>query len=78
MGKSEISPKEYYRGGFLQNHVVVDGDDMAVHNVDIRERLEIGIVAELVDASPRYGRCGDNDLYYVIPCRFESCRYCNP
>lgn len=28
-----ISPKGINRGGFPQNHVAVDGDDMAVHNV---------------------------------------------
>lgn len=52
MGKSEMSPKSIYRGGFPQNHVAVDGDDMAVHNVGILERQK-GEVAKLADAETR-------------------------
>lgn len=36
-GKTHISPKGINRGGFLQNHAAVDGDDMAVHDVDSPE-----------------------------------------
>nr|DAZ48286.1 MAG TPA: hypothetical protein [Caudoviricetes sp.] len=32
-GKTHISPKGINQGGSSQNHVNVDGDDMAVHNV---------------------------------------------
>lgn len=28
-----MSPKSIYQGGFPQNHVAGDGDDMAVHDV---------------------------------------------
>lgn len=38
MVKTHISPKGINRGGFPQNHVAVDGDNMAVHNVDSTER----------------------------------------
>ena len=38
MVKTHISPKGINRGGFLQNHAAVDGDDMAVHNVGSSER----------------------------------------
>lgn len=38
MVKTHISPKGINRGGFPQNHVAVDCDDMAVHNVDSTER----------------------------------------
>lgn len=38
MVKTHISPKGINRGGFPQNHVAVDGDDMAVHDVDSTER----------------------------------------
>lgn len=37
MVKTHISPKGINQGGFPQNHVADDGDDMAVHNVGIRE-----------------------------------------
>jgi hypothetical protein len=33
MVKTHINPKGINRGGFPQNHVEVDGDDMAVHDV---------------------------------------------
>ncbi|WP_270833308.1 hypothetical protein [Bacteroides cellulosilyticus] len=33
MVKTHINPKGINRGGFPQNHVAVDGDNMAVHNV---------------------------------------------
>lgn len=33
-----MSPKSIYRGGFPQNHVAGDGDDMAVHGVGTLER----------------------------------------
>ena len=42
MVKTHISPKGINQGGFPQNHVAVDGDDMAVHDVGIRERPEFG------------------------------------
>ena len=32
-GKTHISSKGINRGGSLQNHAAVDGDDMAVHDV---------------------------------------------
>ena len=38
MVKTHISPKGINRGGFLQNHAAVDGDDMAVHDVGSVER----------------------------------------
>jgi len=33
MVKTHISPKGINQGGFPQNHVADDGDDMAVHDV---------------------------------------------
>ena len=38
MVETHISPKGINRGGFLQNHAAVDGDNMAVHNVGSSER----------------------------------------
>ncbi len=52
MVKTHINPKGINRGGFPQNHLAVDGDDMAVHNVGILERQK-GEVAKLADAETR-------------------------
>jgi hypothetical protein len=51
MVETHISPKGINRGGFLQNHAAVDGDNMAVHNVGSTERRANGGMAELVNAS---------------------------
>jgi len=42
MVKTHISPKGINRGGLSQNHVAVDGDDMAVHDVGSLERQAKG------------------------------------
>ena len=47
-GKTHISPKGINRGGFLQNHAAVDGDDMAVHDVDSPEQTDIRAVMYIV------------------------------
>ena len=47
MVETHISPKGINRGGFLQNHAAVDGDNMAVHNVGSSEQTsEFGGMAE--------------------------------
>ena len=51
MVKTHISPKGINRGGLPQNHVAVDGDNMAVHDVGSSEQTsKFGGMAELVDA----------------------------
>lgn len=40
MVKNHINPKGINRGGFPQNHVEVDGDDMAVHDVGSQEQTK--------------------------------------
>lgn len=40
MVKTHINPKGINRGGFPQNHVAVDGDDMAVHDVGSQEQTK--------------------------------------
>lgn len=45
MVETHISPKGINRGGFPQNHVVVDGDDMAVHGVGSQEQTKMSAKA---------------------------------
>ena len=48
MVKTHISPKGINQGGFPQNHVADDGDDMAVHDVGSPEETDIRAVMYIV------------------------------